>query len=387
MVEAKNFSFDNVSYQVSSGFSCENRGLRPVLKSLNGSFNAGELSAIIGLSGSGKTSMLKVLSGFERKNVLGTIRINGCEVSMNLVRKVSSYIMHDFVLHNCLTVHETMMFAASFKNTKALEKLQKIESILSSLSLLDQNGTIVQCLSGGEQKRLSIAIELFNDPLILLLDEPATGLDFSSAHQCIQLLRNLAHDEGKIIISTIHPSSARTSQLFDHIYAIADGCCIYQGAYENLVPFLAEINLICPEDYNPTDFLFEIATNAYGDQNRLLTEKICNGDNQEYRKLRFADDNPRKSFQLQSQSNDLTFNQQVRHLMHRSYLTLVRNKVHLPLRIIAHILIGISLGLVYKDVGNKASRFIDNYRYLQSMTMMQAILAYFSLLLSSKYFI
>lgn len=80
-----------------------------------------------------------------------------------------------------------------------------------------------------------------------------SGLDSSTSTQLISLLKKLA-DEGRTIICTIHQPSALMFQMFDHLFAIADGQCIYTGSTNNLVPFLSELNLKCPESYNPADY-------------------------------------------------------------------------------------------------------------------------------------
>lgn len=80
-----------------------------------------------------------------------------------------------------------------------------------------------------------------------------SGLDSSTSTQVILLLKQLSQ-EGRTIVCTIHQPSALVFGLFDHLYAIAEGQCIYTGGTQLLVPFLAELNLVCPETYNPSDY-------------------------------------------------------------------------------------------------------------------------------------
>lgn len=117
----------------------------------------------------------------------------------------------------------------------------------------------------------------------MFFDEPTTGLDSSMSLQCISLLKQLSN-QGRTIICTIHQPSALIFELFDQLYAIADGQCIYSGAPRNLVSFLSEQGLKCSEFHNPSDFLLEISTNDYGVQNPRLVQKIDNGRNCNYRK-------------------------------------------------------------------------------------------------------
>lgn len=381
-----NLSFENLSYQVKDGFFGKSNQPKLVLKAISGEFRGGELSAIIGPSGGGKSSLLNALSGFTSSGVSGEIKINENPVSVRVVRKVSSYIMQENLLHDFLTVKEAMTFATIFKNERKMsEKKTIIESILSSLGMMKQLHTFVKHLSGGQQKRLSIAMELVDDPAILFLDEPTTGLDSSSSTQCIKVLKKLAL-EGKTIICTIHTPSALLFEMFDHVCTLADGSCIYQGASSNVVPFLAELDLQCPANFSPSDFLLEIATNDYGPQNKRLTTKIQNGSNREYRLepnrrlnlTTFMPPSPSRSIYL------LPFYRQVLHLLHRKFLINKRDKTLITMRLFIHLILGLMFGFLYRDCGLNASRSFDNYRYIITTVIVQLYTSYFSLQVASE---
>lgn len=222
-------------------------------------------------------------------------------------------------------------------------------------------------LSGGEQKRLTIALELVDDPSILFLDEPTTGLDSSSSTQCIQLLKKLA-DEGRTIVCTIHSPSALLFRMFDHIYALADGSCIYQGSSKNLVPFLNELDLSCPENYSPSDFLLEIATNDYGPQNDRLTERINNGSNIEYRKTKSNDLEEDLNFQspieVKTSNYSTSFLHQFYYLLKRNFLTNSRDKTLSMMRLLINIGIGLCFGTIYFGIGNEASFIFDIQKFI-----------------------
>lgn len=144
---------------------------------MNGKFPGGTLISIMGPSGAGKSTLLDVLSGYKQTNVNGAIYVNGRIRNLDLFRKMTCYITQDDHLQTLLTVQENMVIAAEFKlgvNVTEVEKLSRIEDILTALDLYNHQNTLAGRLSGGQRKRLSIALELINNPTIMFLDEPTT---------------------------------------------------------------------------------------------------------------------------------------------------------------------------------------------------------------------
>lgn len=326
------------------------------------------MTAIVGPSGSGKSTLLNALSGFQRKDVGGSIRMNGLKIDEYQSHIV--YIMQDNHLQPLLTVSESMNFAVKLKTGNSLnsfKKWKRICDILETLGLDDKENELVINLSGGQQKRLAIALEIVDNPQVLFLDECTTGLDSSSSTQCIKILKNLAR-EGRTIICTIHQPSGLLIRMFDHLYALADGQCVYQGSGSLLVSFLAELNLSCPNSYNPADFLLEIVSGVYGQKNHELVEKIENGRNENYREV-IVDHLVNESITHATATASITslthsFSSRFYDLLMRNLLISYRDKSFFYIRMFMHVAVGVLLGLIYYDIGNNASHIFNIFRLI-----------------------
>ncbi|KAM8715688.1 hypothetical protein ACLKA7_002695 [Drosophila subpalustris] len=282
--ENVDIEFADVRYAVRK-FSFPERKFvsKEILHGLNGNFRSGELTAIMGPSGAGKSTLLNVMSGFCASGVTGSIRVNGkpMATSSERFRRLSCYIHQDDLLRPQLMVGEIMLMAAhlklGFKVTTA-HKLTLIKHILSLLGLEHRYNVHSGKLSGGQKKRLAIALELISNPPVLYLDEPTTGLDSSSCSSCVALLKKLA-SQGHTIVCTIHQPSALIFEMFDKLYTVVDGHCMYQGRVKELVPFLADQQLVCPSYHNPADYLLEVAV---GEHQRDINDLIAAANKKYY---------------------------------------------------------------------------------------------------------
>lgn len=112
---------------------------------------------------------------------------------------------------------------------------------------------LVLNLSGGERKRLSIAIELVTNPPVMFFDEPTSGLDSVSSLQIINYLKRLALD-GRIIVCVIHQPSSKLMELFDDVIVMSRGNVVYSGPKVDMIPTFEEASFVFPKYYNPADF-------------------------------------------------------------------------------------------------------------------------------------
>ncbi|CAG2055118.1 unnamed protein product [Timema podura] len=152
---------------------------------------------------------------------------------------------------------------------------KEIMDILATLNLSETLKSRTEALSGGQKKLLSIALELINNPPVFFLDEPTSGLDIVSAKQCLNVLHTLSR-QGRTIVCTIHQPSASLFQLFDHVYVVSAGLCVYQGTTGGLVSFLSSVGLSCPVHYNPADYIIELSGGG-SEYVKILSTAIANG--------------------------------------------------------------------------------------------------------------
>ena len=240
-----------------------------ILTNISGFVKSGETLAIIGASGAGKTTLLNHLSRrFEYNNFKssGKILLNKQELSKSDFTSISSYVMQDDALEPDLTPKEILLFTAKLRINAPREVQElKVAEVIKLLKIEDCQNTRVgdnfnRGISGGERKRVSIAIELLSDSPIIFLDEPTTGLDSYNAYIVISAIKMLAKEKNKIIVFTIHQPASEIYELMDKICILALGKTVFFGEKNNIIPFFNHIQLPIPELYNPFEHIIEMTT-------------------------------------------------------------------------------------------------------------------------------
>ncbi|KAL6721306.1 hypothetical protein ACLMJK_000409 [Lecanora helva] len=318
-----------------------------ILKPLNTAFQPGVLNVIMGPSGSGKTSLLNSMahrlhgSTWTAYETSGQMSFNGAVPSKKVVRSITSYVCQDDdALLPYLTVRENLRFSAGLRlpaHMSKHEKYQRAESVLLKMGLRDcannlVGSDLVKGISGGEKRRVTIAIQILTDPRVLFLDEPTSGLDAFIASSIIEVLRGLA-DEGRTLVMTIHQSRSDLFKHFNNIFLLArGGFPVFSGKGSNMLSHFASLGFTCPTTTNPADFALDLITVNLQNERKEARSRakvrslILEWDGQKSQNLEKATSHIATPAELGSLARSMTpFRIAFPLLLHRSFINFRRN--------------------------------------------------------------
>lgn len=195
-------------------------GARQVLTKINATFKEGQLYAIIGESGSGKTTLLSLLAGLDSLQT-GDICFNNQSIrqigATDYRLKYVNIVFQAYNLITYLTARENVAVAIEFDGRD-----NNPDKYLEQVGLTrEEGGRLINKLSGGQQQRVAIARALASDSPVILADEPTGNLDSKTEGKVIELFRNLAHDNHKIVIVVTH--SQKVADYADTVFELKDG--------------------------------------------------------------------------------------------------------------------------------------------------------------------
>ncbi|CAF1082652.1 unnamed protein product [Rotaria sp. Silwood1] len=369
----------------------EIQGPKELLKGVSGIVKSGEMCAIMGASGAGKTTLMNILTHRRpgKLRISADVRINGEKMKKD-ISGVSGFVQQEELFIGSLTVREHLRFHSMLRLGKEFtkdERNNRVNEVLQFLNLTKSENTtigipgIVKGLSGGEKRRLTFATEILSDPPLLFCDEPTSGLDSSMAFIIVQAMRKLT-DQGKTIIFTIHQPSSEIFFLFDKLYLLAEGQLAYFGSLEKAPAFFRQFDLEIPRNYNPADFYIQQLAiyPKTREQNLAQIDFICDGYESSPQYSRYMseivslhssnseDDNNNFFSRLfnrwyaadkQNDINDVDIQHkqssryktnsftQFRWLIWRNFVNFFKNPFEIRLRIILAIFVGVLIGLLY----------------------------------------
>jgi len=221
------------------------------LKQMSFIKESGRLVGIMGASGAGKSTLLNVLNGSE-KPTSGRIAINGIDIhnDKNKIEGLIGHVSQDDLLIEELTVFQNLYYNAKlcFSNYSEAKIIATVDRMLQNLGLYEikniQVGTpLNKMISGGQRKRLNIALELIREPAVLFLDEPTSGLSSRDSENIMDLLKELSL-KGKLVFVVIHQPSSDIFKMFDELLILdTGGFLIYDGdPIDSIIYFKSKIH-------------------------------------------------------------------------------------------------------------------------------------------------
>jgi ABC-type multidrug transport system ATPase subunit/ABC-type transport system involved in multi-copper enzyme maturation permease subunit len=352
-------------------------GEKKLLHGVSGSVH-GKFLAIMGGSGSGKTTLLNYLARRmqrQTKKEEGVSKLNGAEYSRSTLKQVSGYVVQDDLLFGNLTVEETLLYSAKLRlpaDVSDDERKVRVEDAMKRLGLLHCRNTIIgdelkRGVSGGERKRVCVAVELLMRPNVLMLDEPTSGLDSASALSLCQTLKELAESGSCTVICTIHQPQTKIFKLFDELIILNKGHVLYQGPADEIISHYTEAGFPCPPYTNPADHILDVVTSVAGcDEEQIIqnqktleefmTKKRSNKvQAPEDRDLLLNEDDfkemDKKKWSPPRVKRTPWF-QQFCVLSQRAFRDTIRNRTTIIAQVLQNIIVAVLVGTVFYDIGS-----------------------------------
>lgn len=205
---------------------------------MSGQIRTGDMVAIIGSSGAGKTSLMAALCSRIRGKIEGSFFVNDMPAKKNMIGSVTGFVPQYETAVGVLTVMEHLRFVSQLKLGRTMpkwEKRHRVENAIKRLGMTNLKNTRIKHLSGGERKKLNLAEELMREPLFLFCDEPTTGLDAFNAKAVMQSLKQLTacddddYSNKRAVICSIHQPSSDVFNYFNFIILMDTGSIVYHG--------------------------------------------------------------------------------------------------------------------------------------------------------------
>ncbi|ONK73722.1 uncharacterized protein A4U43_C04F34580 [Asparagus officinalis] len=304
----------------------------------------------------------------------------------------AAYVTQDDNLIGTLTVRETIMYSARVRLPDKMpteEKRALVEGTIVEMGLQDCADTVIgnwhlRGISGGEKRRVSIALEILMRPRLLFLDEPTSGLDSASAFFVTQTLRSLSRD-GRTVIASIHQPSSEVFELFDRLFLLSGGKTVYFGQASEAYEFFAQAGFPCPSLRNPSDHFLRCINSDFdkvkatlkgsmkmryersddplekittAEAIRRLTEFYTRSQYYYAAREKVEEISRVKGTVLDAGGSQASFFMQAFTLTKRSFINMSRDFGYYWLRLVIYIVVTICIGTIYFNVGTKYSSIL-----------------------------
>ena len=338
---------------------------KKLLQNINFHLEPGDMCALMGASGAGKSTLLDLIANRKKIGAWGgEILINQRPRSLFFNRD-SAYVLQDDIHIATLTVEETIRYAAWTRmpeGTSVTSRENRVRFLLDMLGISHVKDSLVgdpmhKGISGGQLKRLSIGVEIVHLPNLIFLDEPTSGLDSAIALEVMGAVRRLA-DQNRTCMSTIHQPSPEVFALFDKAVLLSNGKLLYAGPADEAVAHFTRpaLGYKYDPDQNPAEFIIDVCgglVNPEGSEFPRLPEEL----EELYKQSEFYSapaerlqtEEPPVEFTRRHATTKMT---QFKMLMHRGWMSLIRDTADTKAGIFKNFLVGILIGVVFFDQGN-----------------------------------
>ncbi|XP_024044579.1 pleiotropic drug resistance protein 3 [Citrus clementina] len=383
-------TFEDLRYYVDIPSAMRKNGFNQtrlqLLSDISGTFRPGILTALMGVSGAGKTTLMDVLSGRKTGGIIeGDIRIGGYPKVQHTFARISGYCEQNDIHSPNITVEESIVFSAWLRLSTQIDSKTKAEFVNEVLQTIELDGIKdslvglpgVNGLSTEQRKRLTIAVELVANPSIIFMDEPTSGLDARAAATVMRAVKNVV-ETGRTVVCTIHQPSIDIFEAFDDLVLMKNGGrIIYFGPlgqhsckvieYFECIPGVLKIK----DNYNPATWMLEVSSNSMETQLGVDFAQI-------YRESTLYQENKELVKQLSSPSlgsKDLHFPthfpqngwEQFKACMWKHNLSYWRNPSYNLIRIVFTCAMSLLFGILFWQKGKKIKNQQDVFNILGAL--------------------
>eukprot|EP00538_Stauroneis_constricta_P011077 CAMPEP_0119551744 /NCGR_PEP_ID=MMETSP1352-20130426/4913_1 /TAXON_ID=265584 /ORGANISM="Stauroneis constricta, Strain CCMP1120" /LENGTH=649 /DNA_ID=CAMNT_0007597857 /DNA_START=239 /DNA_END=2188 /DNA_ORIENTATION=+ len=266
LMESSVLKFKDVNFVVG-----KNDKKKHILESVSGKVKHGRVLAIMGPSGAGKTTLINALTldAFYGEPS-GSVTLNGVPLSGKLFKKHCFVVKQQDKHWPYLTTRESLMYAAGLYDVGTTETIPDIvDDLINKMGLTVCADTRCARLSGGQKRRLSIAVALLKQPTVLFLDEPTSGLDAAAASNIMQEISRVAKEENLIIVCTIHQPSTKVYNGFDQVMIMSRGRQAFSGDVDKAAPYFDRIGYPMPDATNPAEHFLDLVNSDFSGEEEV----------------------------------------------------------------------------------------------------------------------